>query len=193
MSHSPTSEQAAETEPAPHRRNFFAMATQAIGGVVALALAIPGVRYLLDPLGRRTQVDEFRPLPISLNELVPEVPRQVTIIETRTDAWVRYPAEPIGSVWLVRQPEGTSPAVLAFTSECPHLGCAINLAGDGSGFFCPCHASTFKLDGERTNEIPPRAMDRLEVDPASLTDPAAPIRIKFQRFRTGTEEKTPLV
>jgi Rieske Fe-S protein len=28
---------------------------------------------------------------------------------------------------------------------CPHLGCTLNLVGDG--FLCPCHGSGFDLEG----------------------------------------------
>lgn len=185
-----TASHAAETT---SRRGLFVLGTNLIGGAVALLVAIPGVKYLLDPLGRKQDASGFRALPVTLNELEVGVPRQFPIVETRTDAWVKYPPEPIGSVWLVRQAEGVEPPVTAFTSECPHLGCAVNLAGDGKAFFCPCHASAFQLDGERINAIPPRSMDTLEVDTASLAQPNAPIRVKFQRFQTGSEEKTPLV
>lgn len=174
------------------RRRFFAIATNFLGGLVTLLIAIPGVKFLLDPLGRRQEAGGFRALPVTLGELEVGVPRQFPIVEVRTDAWVKYPPEPVGAVWLVRQPEGSEPAVVAFSAECPHLGCAINLAGDGKAFFCPCHASAFRLDGERINEIPPRSMDRLEVDPASIASAGTPIRVKFERFRTGSEERIPL-
>ena len=52
------------------------------------------------------------------------------IIEATKDAWVTYPSEPLGSIWLVRLPEGAEPPLTAFTAECPHLGCAITLASD---------------------------------------------------------------
>lgn len=177
---------------APSRRRLFVLGTNVLGGFVTLLVAIPGVKYLFDPLGRKQDAGGFRDLPITLAELEIGVPRQFPIVEVRTDAWVKYPPEPVGSVWLVRQPDGAEPRVVAFTSECPHLGCAINLAGDGKNFFCPCHASTFQLDGERINEIPPRSMDRLEVDPTTVAQADAPIRVRFERFRTGSEEKLPL-
>ncbi len=174
------------------RRGLLVFLTNLLGAAVALVVAIPGVKYLLDPLGRKEAAGEFRALPITLDELTPGVPRQFPIVETRTDAWVKYPPEPVGSVWLVRNAPGADQPLIAFTSECPHLGCAINLTGDSQSFFCPCHASAFLLDGERINAIPPRPMDRLEIDPASIAATNTPIRVKFQRFRTGSEEKLPL-
>jgi menaquinol-cytochrome c reductase iron-sulfur subunit len=175
------------------RRRFYAVAANALGGLIALVVGIPGIAYLLSPiLGKReSEVGEFRELPVTLGELPVGTPRQFPLIEARDDAWVKYPPEPIGAVWLIRQPEGSTEPVLAFTAECPHLGCSINLAADGENFFCPCHNSAFKLDGERLNDTPPRPMDRLEVETPS--GPDGRVRVKFQRFRTQSKEKTPLV
>ena len=70
---------------------------------------------------------------------------------------MKYPREPVGSVWLIRQPDGAKPEVVAFTAECPHLGCAVNLAADGKSFLCPCHTSAFTFDGQAAERDPPAA------------------------------------
>lgn len=171
------------------RRDFLGLATAALGGLIAMAVAIPGVAYILSPLRRKGQEGAFHTL-TRLKQLEVGVPRSFAIIEERQDSWVKYPREPVGSVWLVRQPPGAEPPVLALQSECPHLGCAINLKADRSGFLCPCHTSAFTLEGTPTNQVPPRPMDRLEVEVTSGDDPE--VRVRFQRFRTATEEKTPL-
>ncbi len=174
-----------------NRRDIYRYGTHVLGGLMGLVLAVPGVAYLLDPLRRKTKGGDYRTLPITLQELEVGVPRQFPISDERQDAWVKYPVEPIGSVWLVRQPDGSKTPIVAFTAECPHLGCAVNLAADGESFFCPCHNSAFKLDGQRLNDTPPRPMDRLEVEPPN--GPDSPIRVKFQRFRSQSEEQIPLV
>lgn len=199
--HPPAESSGAALEPGPvgileppaevSRRRLFTLASNALGGLMALALAVPGIAYLLTPLRRQTQAGDFRDLPVTLDELPVGVPRQFPIVDGRTDAWVKYPPEPIGAVWLIRQPEGSKEKVIALTAECPHLGCAVNLAADAQSFFCPCHASAFKLDGERLNQTPPRSMDSLQVEVPEIAN--APIRVKFERFRTQSEEKIPLV
>jgi menaquinol-cytochrome c reductase iron-sulfur subunit len=171
------------------RRDFLGMATAAIGGLVTLALAIPGLAYVLSPLRRKSPDGALHTL-ARLRQLEIGVPRSFAIIEERQDSWVRFPREPVGSVWLIRQPAGSDPPVLALQSECPHLGCAINLNVDRTGFLCPCHTSAFTLEGTPTNQVPPRPMDRLEVEVTSGEDPE--VRVKFQRFRTASEEKIPL-
>ncbi len=186
-----------------NRRQLFSFGAVALTGLLSLALAVPGVAYLLTPLWSRKEeeaeegaVEEadtgFHPL-ARLSELPVGVPKSFAVIEARQDAWVKYPPEPVGSVWLIKRAEGSDPPVLAFTAECPHLGCAINLAGDARSFLCPCHTSAFTLEGDRLNQIPPRGMDALEVAP--IEDPSNPeslVQVKFQRFRTMIEEKKPL-
>jgi Rieske Fe-S protein len=177
-----------------HRRDFYRLGTLALGGLMTLVLAVPGVGYLLTPVLRRKSSGaaddgEFFDL-ARLSELEEGVPRAFTIQAEHEDAWVRYPREPMGAVWLVRQKAGAPRPVVAFTAECPHLGCSVNLAADGQAFACPCHNSSFRLDGTPTNQIPPRPMDTLDVRLSDDEDPA--IGVKFARFRTMSEEKIPL-
>jgi menaquinol-cytochrome c reductase iron-sulfur subunit len=172
------------------RRDFYRSATIILNGLMGLVLAVPAIAYLMTPFRRKGRELGSRPL-ARLSQLKVGVPRSFAIIEERQDAWVKYPAEPVGSVWLIRQPEGRQPAVLALTSECPHLGCAVNLTADGKDFLCPCHTSSFDLDGNPRNSVPPRPMDRLEVSLGDGVDPE--VRVTFQRFRTLSKEKIPLV
>lgn len=175
-----------------NRRDWFRLGTAGLSGVVGLALAVPGVAYLLSPLlKRRTDEADFHTL-TRLDALTPGEPESFSIVEERRDAWVTYPAMPVGTVWLVRQPEGSEPPVIALTAECPHLACKIKRSGDGRGFMCPCHASHFELDGGRINKIAPRDMDALEVAPIDPNDPEAEVRVRFRRFQTMSEKKVPL-
>src|SRR4051794_24728260 len=106
-----------------NRRDFHRLGTVLLSSLMGLALAVPGVAYVLDPLRRKVKGGVSRPL-ARLSELVVGVPRRYPVIEERQDAWVKYPKEPVGSVWLIRQSDDK---VRAFTAECPHLGCAVNL------------------------------------------------------------------
>ena len=171
------------------RRDFYRFGTIVLGNAVALALAVPGVAYVLDPIRKASKKGELQGL-ARLSDLTVGEPRSFAVIDERQDAWVKYPREPVGSVWLVRQPEGSRPEVIAFTAECPHLGCAVNLTAGGKEFLCPCHTSEFDLKGKPLNAIPPRGMDTLDVELTPGDDPE--VRVKFQRFRTQEKEKTPL-
>ncbi len=174
------------------RRDFHRVGSLVLGGLIKLTVAVPALAFVLSPLRKKSQGsgDEAFTTLASLSELTAGSPRSFAIIEDRTDAWVKYPAEPVSSVWLVRQPEGSKPEVVAFASECPHLGCAISLGAGGKNFLCPCHTSSFDFEGRPQNQVPPRPMDRLSVELTSDPDPK--IRVKFQKFRTLAEESIPL-
>jgi menaquinol-cytochrome c reductase iron-sulfur subunit len=173
-----------------NRRDLYRYGTVAMAACVALVPAVPGLAYLLDPLRKRSKAGEHRRV-AKLSELAVGEPKTFAIVDDRHDAWVKYPREPIGSVWLVRQPEGTKPEVLAFATECPHLGCAVSLSPNGKNFDCPCHNSKFELTGKPLNRVPPRHMDGLDVELSNDADPE--IRVRFQRFRAQEKEKIPLV
>jgi menaquinol-cytochrome c reductase iron-sulfur subunit len=175
-----------------NRRDFHGSLTMLLGGLMTLILAVPGVAYLLDPVLKKKKTgnggDEgYTPL-VRLSGLTEGRPQSFPVEAARTDAWVKYPKEPVGSVWLIRQPAGAKERVVAFTAECPHLGCGVEF--NGHDFACPCHTSAFKLDGTPLNQVPPRGMDRLEVKLDGGDDPW--VRVRFQRFRSQTEEKIPL-
>lgn len=171
------------------RRSFYRIGSILLGNASFLAIAIPGIKFLLDPLGKKSSGGGFRPL-AKLGQLTVGKPEAFAIISERRDSWVRYDPEPVGSVWLVRQPEGSPEAVIALSAECPHLRCPVNLGPEKSTFLCPCHQASFELNGNRLNEVSPRSMDRLEV---SMTDAADPeISVRFERFQSQTSAKKPL-
>jgi menaquinol-cytochrome c reductase iron-sulfur subunit len=171
------------------RRSFFGRLTIALGSIMGLGLAIPGVRFLLDPLFKRGQSGSFRPL-VRLSQLTPGKPQSFPIVEGRRDAWVKYPEEQVGTVWLIRDPEGDGKKVVAFTGQCPHKGCAVGFKEDGK-FFCPCHMAEFDIRGNPLKDIAPRPMDTLDLELSSDSDPE--VRVKFERFRPMLKEKKPLV
>lgn len=175
----------------PSRRAFYRFGSTLIGGALGIGLAIPGVAYLLDPLRRKGGGSVLRRDLARLGQLTVGKPQAFPIIAERQDAWVKHPPEPVGSVWLIRQPEGTNPPVIALTAECPHLGCLITTSPDEKGFFCPCHRGEFDLTGKKTNAVAPRGMDTLDVELSKDDDPL--VTVLFQRFRTQSEAKVPLV
>ena len=116
-------------------------------------------------------------------------PVLVTVNDDLIDAWNKFPDVPVGSIWLRKVGDGP---VLAFNTVCPHLGCSVDFVRAENHFFCPCHTSAFDLDGKKTNEIPPRDMDILDVsmrtngqeDPGGLE-----IWVKYQNFQGGKPDK----
>ena len=117
-------------------------------------------------------------------------PQAFAILAERQDGWVKYPKEPVGSVWLVRQPESSPEPVLALSAECPHLSCPVNLAPDRQSFLCPCHQANFTLEGQKINDVAARGMDSLPVKLSGDPDPE--VLVKFERFQPQLAEKKSL-
>jgi len=61
-----------------------------------------------------------------------------------------------GRFYLVRLDDG---GMLAIYRKCTHLGCAVPYEPTTGQFVCPCHGSTFELNGDVQNEPAPRALD----------------------------------
>ncbi len=183
-----TSASASTGAPVAERRGFLVkFAAGAVGAVVALAPLIPGVGFLLHPLLKKKSgggggVDGY--VPVTSLEAVPAdgSPRAFPVEMDVQDAWNKYPKRQVGSVFLSRDKEGQ---VKCFSCVCPHLGCTINYEDKAKLFVCPCHASSFTLDGERQNQIPPRSMDPLEVKVNDKNE----VLVKYETFRAGTSER----
>lgn len=172
-------------DPEPGRRSFLTEALAiACGGLATLAPIGAGVWAFLDPLRRTGKAASF--LPVTELSAVPDdgVPRQFAVIAERTDAWTGFAAEPIGAVYL-RRGKG-SDTVEALSATCPHAGCFVEMESTGRCFRCPCHNSTFTLDGGIVSPSPsPRPMDALECRVAKN----GAVEVKWERFRAGVAEK----
>ncbi len=176
-----------------NRRGFLAKAIAVVAGSVALAVpAVVGIIASLNPLRQKSQAGLL--LRLTSLDALPEdgTPRRFPIIADRTDAWNRFPNEPIGAVYLRRT---GAKSVEAIQSICPHAGCIVQFTPgsgegdkqDGGKFFCPCHAASFDLAGKRLDETSPcpRDLDTLEVDIRGGVD----VWVKFEGFQTGTAKK----
>ena len=57
------------------------------------------------------------------------------------------------TLWVVRSGENT---FAVFDSACPHVGCTLRFDAKAQRFVCPCHESTFTIDGRRLGGPAPR-------------------------------------
>ncbi len=172
------------------RRGFMThILATAIGGLVGAVPVVSGLLFFLDPLMRKRKGnggDGFIKMPLTLGALkIDDDPQLVKISMDRVDAWNTYRNQPVGAVFLRRV---ASNEVVAFNQRCPHLGCAVDYKPAEQHFFCPCHTSTFGEDGKKQNEIPPRDLDKLQVEIRNKSE----VWVKFQNFRATTPEKIPV-
>ena len=170
------------------RRNFMTQVLAAvIGGVVGLVPFVCGLVFFLDPLLRRKKGGAGKLIKVAIIDSLPAsgAPQIFKVIADKSDAWNKYPKQPIGSVFLRKLDDGK---VTAFHSSCPHLGCTVDYKTDTNSYKCPCHESSFKLDGKKTNDIAPRDLDSLDVEIRNGNE----IWVKFENFRATTAEKIPI-
>jgi menaquinol-cytochrome c reductase iron-sulfur subunit len=119
----------------------------------------------------------------ALSQVPTDVPIKVDLFADKVDAWNRVEHVKVGSAWVLRQGDD----LVALSTVCPHLGCAIDWDAAGDRFVCPCHDSYFDRQGGVTEGPSPRGMDALEVQ----VDEAQRFAIRYQRFRMGTADKEP--
>ena len=189
----------------PRRSLLLQCVTAAISFVIVAVPATLSGLFFLDPIlrkrkgakqtgtaGELARKDENGFIRLDMTrEAVPVdgTPVSITVFDDIVDAWNRFKNVPAGSIWLRKLGDGP---ILAFNSICPHLGCSVDFRGAQNDFYCPCHTSSFALDGRKTNDIPPRDMDSLEVSMRTNgVDDAngAEIWVRYQKFRGATSEK----
>lgn len=171
------------------RRKFIRVAT--VGASVACGIApfAAGIPALLDPVkkssagGSKVPWSKVAPLASLPNDGSPA--KFEVVQEKVVDAWTTYKDVPVGAVYLTRSEED----VIAYNLKCPHLGCAIDYRKQSNDYFCPCHNSSFGLDGSVTteNSPSPRPMDTMET---KVEDGF--VWIRFQHFRPNVPDKIPL-
>jgi menaquinol-cytochrome c reductase iron-sulfur subunit len=168
------------------RRRFLALVTKGLGAIAGAIAVIPGLGLLAAPLRRTTVRGGGQALRVAEDrDVKPEKPFRVTAVGEQQDAWLRLDHVTVGSCWLVRATEGAP--IRAFSTVCPHLGCGIDFDEKITKFSCPCHASTFDLDGRCLSGPSPRGLDELEVSADGHE-----VLVHYQRFRTGTAKKEPI-
>ena len=180
----------ASTDEDLKRRQFLQKAGSIVvgGAIVACPLGV-GLVAVADPLikksagGLKVRLTVLDALPAD------GVPRAFKVIADKVDAWTTYQDVPLGMVFLRHTEDGK---VEAFNASCPHAGCAVEYRNDeaqGQHYYCPCHESSFEMDGKiKTAETPAlRGLDALEVDDEKLG--SGEVWVQFEKFKAGVAEK----
>lgn len=137
----------------PTRRTFYSAAIAGLGGLITAALAAPAAAYLFFRPRSQKQGD-FVPV-TDLSQLTVGKPEEVVFRRTRVDGW-RVLNEK-STAWVLRKDDQK---VVAYTPQCTHLGCAYHWDEKENNFLCPCHTSTFSIDGKVLTGPAPRPLDR---------------------------------
>lgn len=184
---------APSAEAGTSRRKLITLMTHGLGALLTAVIATGPIAMALDPLIRRKKAakegDEGFSRVGSVGRFaVGGAPVRVVLKEDRQDAWLSQPGVPVGSVLVQRTAEAE---FRVFSATCPHLGCAVNYIGSDKRFGCPCHRSSFGLDGAKQE---PTADGKANPSPRGL-DPlewrieGGQLAIKWERFQTGTADR----
>jgi len=166
------------------RRRAFTVASQAIGGVAAAAVALPAIGFAIAPIFHRGkerweavgQVDDFTADTYKqvVFTLVPGIGEA-----GKTTAYVRR-----GTKELQEDPN----VYIAISSRCAHVGCPVRFVQASGNFICPCHGGVYDFEGKRIGGPPVRPLDRfqtrirggkVEVGPRySVTSQLEPVRAR---------------
>src|SRR6185295_499943 len=172
----------------PNRRQFFKkIAANVLGALVTVVPFAAGLAVWLDPMRRKTDADGQLVRVGTLNALPDDgVPRKFTVLASRVDAWNKSPETAVGAVYLRRE-KGAKPR--AFNVVCPHAGCFVDYMAARDSYLCPCHNSTFALDGKINDpkSPAPRGLDELEVEVRNDIE----VWVKFQNYRAGVSDRIP--
>jgi Rieske Fe-S protein len=120
---------------------------------MAAVIAIPAAVYLL--LKPKSSDDAGLVEVASMADLDVGAPQEVVFYRTRVDGWKTTKEKT--TAWVVKTAPDTA---IAFSPQCPHLGCIYHWEEDDMAFLCPCHASEFAPDGRVVAGPAPRALDR---------------------------------
>lgn len=90
-----------------------------------------------------------------VSKLPDSEPAEIVFHRQRVDGWKVIDEKT--SAWVVKNAE---PQIFALAPGCTHLGCAYRWVKEKNEFLCPCHTSTFAIDGKVTSGPAPRPLDR---------------------------------
>jgi menaquinol-cytochrome c reductase iron-sulfur subunit len=124
---------------------------------MAAALSLPAALYVFSPPKSRkdtgwTDLGDISRIPL-------DRPEEVVFRRNRVDGWKVVTEK--NTAWVVRKGDDE---VVAFAPQCTHLGCAYHWVEQNREFLCPCHTSTFSIDGKVLTGPAPRPLDRYETN-----------------------------
>lgn len=167
------------------RRRFLSMVTAGLGGAIGVVLAVPLLRAIFYPIGRKVVASGDAPIDAGAAAAVeagaPPLRVELVADELR-DAWGRANSTRLGAAWLTRAEDGS---ITAFSGICPHLGCSINFDQGRGEFLCPCHNSAFSAAGKKLHGPAKRGLDPLPVKVEK-----GRVLITWKRYKTDVAERT---
>ena len=162
------------------RRGFVGWAAGIGGAFVALVLGVPAIGSLFNSAGQAEPTAFVKVADVA--SLPTGEPFGITFAEQAQDAYLHTLLP--HNVWAVKHSDTD---VAVFSPVCPHLGCQVAFDKQKNIFACPCHDSTFSVDGARLGGPAPRGLDSL---PSKVKDGA--LLVQYVQYKPGVADKTPV-
>jgi Rieske Fe-S protein len=136
------------------RRGLFMKLGILFNGLVATALAVPIVRFVLSSVTRGRASGYLSWVPLGQ---VGEFPEGETRLATFRNPYVMpTDGKTVDTACWVRRIAGEQFQV--FAVNCAHLGCPVRWFQQSKLFMCPCHGGAYYQDGSRASGPPERGL-----------------------------------
>jgi menaquinol-cytochrome c reductase iron-sulfur subunit len=131
------------------RRQFGILGTQVAGAIVALALGVPIIGFLISPLFRRQTYVERMVGDISN---VPESEPTKFEVAFPQNAW---PVPEVKQAVYVVKVNGQTRVL---SNVCSHMQCPVRWESTLRQFLCPCHGGLYDITGLNVGGPPPKPL-----------------------------------
>jgi menaquinol-cytochrome c reductase iron-sulfur subunit len=159
------------------RRGFLGWAAGVLAGLGTLFVGVPLVGSVV--ASGQTATREGFVAVGDVTGVKAGVPTAFPFVDQVRDAYIQERVPRM--VWAVKRAGGE---VVTYSPVCPHLGCEYFWDPGSSKFVCPCHDSTWNVEGQRLSGPTPRNLDAL---PSQVKD--GMLLVRWEQFRTGTAEQ----
>lgn len=136
------------------RRGLFMKLGILFNGLVATALAVPIVGYLLSSITRARGNAYLAWVPLGRVDDFPE--GETRLATFRSPNVMPTDGKTVDTACWVRRVEGERFQV--FAVNCAHLGCPVRWFPQSGLFMCPCHGGAYYRDGSRASGPPERGL-----------------------------------
>lgn len=138
-----------------NRRSWIKAAISTLSALIGGVLAASAGTYLFGTPEKYDQ--ESWAEAGDITKLQAGKPQEITFERNRVDAWRARNER--ASAWVILKTNGS---VTAYSPLCTHLGCAYHWESAAHAFVCPCHGSTFDVNGKVITGPARRPLDRYE-------------------------------
>lgn len=133
------------------RRTFLMNIGIALNGIVALALAVPVVEYLISPVKGANSYLKWT----EIGDVSTFKDGETQLISFRNPFTRPWDGPTDNLPAYVRR---TGEKFTIFAINCAHLGCPVRWFKESQLFMCPCHGGVYYADGSRASGPPERGL-----------------------------------